>query len=92
MLWAHRLDPAGSVEGYRTDALNWRGTAGFLLHGLSEQLTQGLITSTKHTLSDVTSINATVQLTKVYAGHRLHALRKGPLTSKLARAPPPELN
>eukprot|EP00983_Pelagomonas_calceolata_P008138 264713-Pelagomonas_calceolata.AAC.1 len=23
---------------------------------------------------------------KVYAGHRLHALRKGPLTSKLARA------
>eukprot|EP00983_Pelagomonas_calceolata_P045929 1139931-Pelagomonas_calceolata.AAC.1 len=25
---------------------------------------------------------------KVYAGHRPHAIRKGPLTSKLARAPP----
>eukprot|EP00983_Pelagomonas_calceolata_P049586 1141577-Pelagomonas_calceolata.AAC.3 len=25
---------------------------------------------------------------KVYAGHRPRALRKGPLTSKLARAPP----
>eukprot|EP00983_Pelagomonas_calceolata_P059907 1146135-Pelagomonas_calceolata.AAC.5 len=28
---------------------------------------------------------------KVYAGHRPCALRKGPLTSKLARAPPEKL-
>eukprot|EP00983_Pelagomonas_calceolata_P112341 1159872-Pelagomonas_calceolata.AAC.8 len=34
--WANRLDLACCVHGSWVDALNWRGTAGFLLQGLGE--------------------------------------------------------